>query len=227
LDRGGPESSTPGNWFCEYCTLRDVLVRAFARDSSQISGPAWLDNQRFHIDAKLPPATTRAQFREMLHKFLIDRFALAAHMESRVVTRYELAVANSGHKLRKSAERVPPAQQATAPQRPGLDADGFPKLGPPSDEPQIQTILGRTRMYFPRTSMKDMAEELSFKLGRLVVDTTGLEGQYDIGLHWTDDDSGPSLTQALRDQLGLRLLERKGPVDFVVVEHIEKLPTGN
>ncbi len=75
--------------------------------------------------------------------------------------------------------------------------------------------------------MKDMAEELSFKLGRLVVDATGLEGQYDIGLHWTDDDSGPSLTQALRDQLGLRLVERKGPVDFVVVEHIEKLPTGN
>jgi uncharacterized protein (TIGR03435 family) len=82
-------------------------------------------------------------------------------------------------------------------------------------------------MFFPRTAMKDLAEELSFKSGRLVVDTTGLAGEYDIALRWSDDDSGPSLIQALRDQLGLRLVEKKGPVDFLVVEHVEKLPTDN
>jgi uncharacterized protein (TIGR03435 family) len=227
VDYGGPGSSTPGNWSCEYCNLRKLLSLAFAIDDSQISGPPWMPNQRFHIRANLPPATTGAQFREMLRNLLIGRFALVAHLESRVVARYELAVAGSGHKLRKSVERVPPAQQTPASKQPALDADGFPKLGPPSGEPEILTIMGRTSMFFPRTAMKDLAEELSFKSGRLVVDTTGLAGEYDIALRWRDDDSGPSLIQALRDQLGLRLVEKKGPVDFLVVEHVEKLPTDN
>lgn len=187
-----------------------------------------MDNQRFHISAKLPPATTRSQFREMLRNLLIDRFALAAHLEPRLVPRYELAVANnSGHKLRKSLERVPTTQQATAPKRPALDSDGFPKLGPPSAEPEILTIQGRTRMFFPSSTMKGLAEELSFKLGRLLVDMTGLDGEYDIGIYWSEDDSEPSLEQALRDQLGLRLLEKKGPVNFLIAEHLEKLPTEN
>jgi uncharacterized protein (TIGR03435 family) len=227
LDRGGPESPTPGNWSCEYYTLRDVLVRAFAVDASQISGPAWMDNQRVHISAKMPPATTRAQFREMLRSLLTERFALKAHLETRVVARYELAIASSGHKLRKTVERAAPTQQTNTRQIPALDADGFPKAGPPSDVPEILTIMGRTRMFFPGTTMKEFAEELSFKLRTLVVDTTGLEGKYDIGLHWSDNDSGPSLPQSLRDQLGLRLVEKKGSADFVVVEHLEKLPTGN
>ena len=186
-------------------------------DGGQISGPSWLDGERFHISAKLPAATTRVQLREMLRNLLADRFALTAHLESRVVARYEFAVGGSAHKLRKPGERA----------RPGPDADGFPKLGPPSEEPEIRTILGRTRMFLPKATLKDLAEELSFHLRRPVVDITGIEGQYDIGLYWSEEESGPSLAQAFRDQLGLRFVEKKGPVEFVVVEHIEKLPTAN
>ena len=228
LDRGGPESSNPGSWSCEYYSLHNLLSKAFALDDSQISGPSWMSSRRFHISAKLAPATTQEQFREMLRNLMIDRFSLVAHRESRVVARYELAVGNRDRNLlRKSAERMPRTESASAPQRPALDVDGFPKLGPPSSEPEILTIRGRTRLFFPKTSMKDLAEELSMKLGKPVADVSGLSGKYDVGLYWSEDDSGPSLKEALRDQLGLRLSEKKGPVDFVVVDRIEKLPTGN
>ncbi len=228
LDRGGPESSNPGSWSCEYYSLRNLLSKAFALDDSQITGPPWMANQRFHINAKLAPTTTREQFREMLRNLLIDRFSLGAHRESRVVARYELGVVKSDRNLLgKSVERLPGTERAGAPRRPALDSDGFPRLGPPSSEPEILTIQGRTRLFFPKTSMKDLAEELATKLGRPVADVTGLFGEYDIGLYWSDDDSGQSLKEALRDQLGLRLSEKKGPVDFVVVDRIEKLPTGN
>src|SRR5277367_3680095 len=53
-DRGGPGSSDPARWSCEYYSLRDLLVKAFALYGFQILGPAWMDGQRFHIDAKLP-----------------------------------------------------------------------------------------------------------------------------------------------------------------------------
>jgi uncharacterized protein (TIGR03435 family) len=224
LDRGGPDSPTPGTWSCEYYSLRDLLAKAFALDQSQISGPPWMDNQRFHISAKLAPAASPAQFREMLRNLLIDRFALEAHLESRVVNRYELAASGNSRKLRQS---VPWPAAASAPTRPGLDADGFPKLGPPSAEPEILTIQGRTRMFFPGITIKELAEELAVKLARPVVDRTGLTGLYDIGLYWSEEDSGPSLKQAVGDQLGLRLTEQKGPVDYVIVQHIEKLPKEN
>jgi len=161
LDRGGPESTTPGSWSCEYCSLRDLLSKAFALDDSQISGPAGMQNRRFHVDARLAPATTREQFREMLRNLLIDRFALQAHVESRLATRYGLAIANRGPKLRKSVEHLPTKGTAAASSRLALDADGFPILGPPSGEPEIVTIHGRTSMYFPNTTLKDLAEELS------------------------------------------------------------------
>jgi uncharacterized protein (TIGR03435 family) len=225
LDRGGPESPTPGTWSCEYFSLRDLLSKAFAVDDSQISGPPWMENQRFHINAKLAPATTREQFREMLRNLLIDRFALASHIESRAAAHYELTVPDSGHKLRESGESLPRAEHARAPGRPELDAAGFPKLGPPTGEPEVLTVYGRTSMFFPSITMKDLAEILSFKAKKLVTDMTGLKGQYDIGLYWSEDDLGPNLQQALRDQLGLRLAEKKGPVQFLVVQHIERLPT--
>jgi uncharacterized protein (TIGR03435 family) len=85
-------------------------------------------------------------------------------------------------------------------------------------------------------------------LGRPVVDATGLKGQYDVDLKWIRDrllsekdkaeieeqvgkllepGSGPRLVRAVQDQLGLRLNSKKGSGEIVVVDHIEKVPSGN
>jgi uncharacterized protein (TIGR03435 family) len=96
-------------------------------------------------------------------------------------------------------------------------------------------------------TMEKLTGELSGQLRGPVTDLTGLPGKYDIDLCWSTDDgprvvapipggepaptdsapSGPTLMQALQDQLGLRLESKKGPVDFLVVDHAEKLPTEN
>jgi uncharacterized protein (TIGR03435 family) len=200
LDHGGPDSPTPGTWSCEYYKLRDLIAKAYSVDTSQVSGPSWMDDQRFHIQAKLPSNATNQQLREMLRNLLIDRFALKARVETRMLPRYEITVAGNTIK----------------PQKPSSSAD-----------PEVLTVGPRTSLFFPRSTIKDLAEELTAKLQRPVVDLTGLTGEYDLRLRWTEDDSGPGLAQALHDQLGINLTEKKGLVKLVVIEHIEKLPTPN
>ena len=69
---------------------------------------------------------------------------------------------------------------------------------------------------------------LSDVLGRAVVDKTEIAGKYDIALTWTPDelqgasDAGPSIFAAIHEQLGLKLESAKGPVDIIVVDHVEK-----
>jgi uncharacterized protein (TIGR03435 family) len=93
---------------------------------------------------------------------------------------------------------------------------------------------GRGRMYQPALTMEEFAEFLTGQMASPVTDATGLKGKYEISLYWTteplkaaDGDAGPTLMRALQEQLGLRLEAKKGPVDFLVVDHIEKLPTDN
>jgi len=88
--------------------------------------------------------------------------------------------------------------------------------------------------------MTDFATSLGSAVGNFVVDKTGLQGRYDITLHWTDDNGGsraqsdssslpedaPSLFSALREQLGLELKPGRGPVDMVVVDAVSE-PSAN
>jgi uncharacterized protein (TIGR03435 family) len=93
--------------------------------------------------------------------------------------------------------------------------------------------------------MEQLAKTCSGQLGRPVTDTTGLTGQYEIRLYWVSntgaaqppgkdggapaasDPGGPTLMQALQNQLGLRLEAKRGPVEFLVVDRMERLPTEN
>src|SRR5439155_70674 len=102
-------------------------------------------------------------------------------------------------------------------------------------------------------AMKDFAVDLSRQFGRVVVDATGLKDKYDFALSWTaemgtpgggppqtggaaptipvasipDGQSGLTLFAAIPSQLGLKLESKKGPVDILVIDHFEKIPTEN
>jgi uncharacterized protein (TIGR03435 family) len=89
-------------------------------------------------------------------------------------------------------------------------------------------------------TMEQLASNLGAQLGRPVTDATGLKGKYDFTLSWAvgsiggaapassaEPDNGPTLLQAIQSQLGLKLEQKKIPVDFLVVDHIEKVPTEN
>jgi uncharacterized protein (TIGR03435 family) len=91
--------------------------------------------------------------------------------------------------------------------------------------------------------MKSFAEyDLSMWVDRPVIDLTGLTGTYDFTLYWTPEypmvelnarpgaeaaEPAPTLLQALQDQLGLKLEARKSSIEVIVIDHVEKIPTGN
>jgi uncharacterized protein (TIGR03435 family) len=105
-------------------------------------------------------------------------------------------------------------------------------------------VNGHYRWTGVNVSMQEIVKVLSYYLGGPVVDDTALVGKYDINMTWTIDltgltDSaglplpevpgpyGPTLIKAVRDQLGLQVISRKGRGDIVIIDHVEKVPIGN
>lgn len=206
-----------GRFIATNATLKQLVGFAYDVRGEQISGgPRWLDSDEYNVEAK-PGSTTRipegfaasSTFRMMVRSLLEDRFKLSLHRESREGQIYELQVANGGPKLVAAATTIPS----------GL----FP---------------GRSRVDGKAASMSLLAKYLSGPTGRMVVDKTGLDGSYDFTLTWTaelrsapetpaaadaqPDATGPSLFTALQEQLGVRLQAARGPVDRVIIDHVEK-----
>ena len=112
---------------------------------------------------------------------------------------YELVVARGGAKLKT----------AKADESPGFEMD-------------------TRRIHSMAVPLEYLAANLAYLLGRTVIDKTGLAGKYSYTVTYTPDDAppadtnGPSLFTALQDQLGLKLESSKGPVDLLVIDHVEK-----
>jgi uncharacterized protein (TIGR03435 family) len=139
----------------------------------------------------------------MLQAMLADRFALKAHRESRELPIYVLTVAPGGAKMKKTA----------------ADGQGG------------NANYSSGKVTAREISVEALAANLSFAVGRPIVNKTGLEGGYDLMLDYAPEgadasDPRPSLFTALKEQLGLELAPGKGPVDVIVVDHIER-PTEN
>jgi len=90
-----------------------------------------------------------------------------------------------------------------------------------------------TAMTATGVTLSDLAMNLTFPLDRTVINKTGLTGRYDFRLQWTPDgvataptDAPPDLFTAIEEQLGLKLQAAKGPVETLVIDHVEQ-PTAN
>jgi uncharacterized protein (TIGR03435 family) len=184
----------------------------------------------FNLSVTIPEGTTKAQYYVMLQNLLIERFRLAVHHESREMPVYELVVAKGGPKLKESGDA--PAEVAPlTPAPPKLDKDGYPILNGRG----TSMMNGKARMFYPGWTTAQIAGLLSNHVGHPVTDATGLKWKYEFALTWaTDngsqqpsDDAGPTIFNALQEQLGLKLEPKKGQVDFLVVDHLEKMPTEN
>jgi uncharacterized protein (TIGR03435 family) len=196
-------------------TLRALLEVAYDLPETQMfGGPAWTTTDKFDLEAKsdakfseqmaaLSSDQGKQAKRQMLQALLADRFKLAAHTEAREMPVYALVVAKGGSKLVKSSV------SGTA----------------------LSGGRGRISIKGGDDSLAVLAFELSWRLGRPVIDQTGLEGRYGLTLTWTADDgaspasdasNGPSLFTAIQEQLGLKLEPTKGPVPVLVIDHAEK-----
>jgi uncharacterized protein (TIGR03435 family) len=194
-----------------------MMILQYAFDIPQtriLDAPGWLNSEKFDIEAKadtlddqlskLPSDEAKAQKRKMIQALLAERFALKLHPETRELPIYALVVAKGGPKLQDSKSN-------------GCMINGW------RAEISIQGCA----------SMTVLGEELAENLGRVVIDKTGLDGRYDIDLKWTpadsatsSSDSGPSIFTALQEQLGLKLESQKGPVQVLVIDHVEQ-PSAN
>ena len=216
--------------------LQSLIASAYNIKMDLVSGgPSWVNTKGFDIDAKvLPgegtghPELTEAQQRALLRALLIDRFHLKAHIESKILPIYDLTVAKGVPKM-----HVAPPQPRSEEDKPG-----YAKLGDLKERGSM--MFGPGHIQAHAYKMSSLADNLGFIVERTVHDKTGLTGEYDIDLSWTPEDQlqeasdkaatgtdlKPSIYAAVQEQLGLKLVPSKGPVDTLVIDHLE-LPTPN
>src|SRR5262245_7648759 len=228
--------------------LRMIIAMAYQlrqEDERLTGGPAWIRTEKFTIEAKAAAGVTLGSFLRvgappaglmMLRALLAERFQLMMHAETRELPIYALvtnADGRLGPKLTRSDVVCPPP--------------GSPQ---PSDAAPVCTFyLFFNRVVFRNQPIAQLTDVLSERMGRLVVDRTGLAGLFDFEVTWTPDQprpadapdrlrlcgqdidltggapfdaAGPASGTALREQLGLRLLSTRGPVDVFVIDHVER-----
>ncbi len=221
--RGSTFNFTPGGGLTiQNGTLRGIIESAYdVRDFQITGGPGWIDSAHYDIYAKTAaddpqmqaaaPEGRIPQTRRRLQTLLAERFQLQIYRETKELPVFALVLGKNGSKLKEAGE------------------------GPASGGQGIRAGCGA--MTGTRTPMTVLALVLSRQLGRPVQDRTGLTGKYDFQLQWTPDNGpcpappdggspgspdGPSLFAALQEQLGLKLEATRGPVEILVIDHIEK-----
>jgi uncharacterized protein (TIGR03435 family) len=200
-----------------------LLAYAYGLEWWRISGDT-SKGAIYEIEATHDPKVTDDELRLMVRSLLTDRFQLKVHWVTKEVNGYALTVANGGPKM----------LEATGTEMPGLpewlrgrsvDPSAMEELVVATHEGKgVGAITGR------RATMLQLSETLQRMLSTEVLDQTGLSGKYYFAFRYgTDADPDvpyPGLTGAIRD-LGLRLEKRKGPVEMLVVDHMETVPVGN
>jgi uncharacterized protein (TIGR03435 family) len=229
--KGGPGTSDPGIFICQNCTLYWVLADAYKIHSYDFSGPDWLQSARFDFSAKIPVGTTKEDFQKMSANLLTERFKMAMHRETRQIEVYDMTVAKNGPKFKESTPKDASKDNGQAgPLK--HDADGFPILRPGTS---MAMAPGHARLQSEDQTMAWFAEMLSNQLQSPAHDATGLTAKYDFAFSWSWEENAPGAREAaaadiisqLPAQLGLKLERKKGPVEVLVVDHMEKAPTAN
>jgi uncharacterized protein (TIGR03435 family) len=238
-ESGGPGTATPARYTERNLMMRDLIVRAYGVQNYQISGPAWVeketlfDGNRIDIDATMAPGTTKEQFRQMLQNLLAERFGLQAHRDAKEGLVYALVAAKGGPKMKANLEPPEAATERTG--LPPKGEDGFPRMPAGYTGMFVNVVSGRTRVKWMRSSMPSLVYWLSNMTRRPVFDRTELAGNFDftlefendIGASAADGESAPGIFAAIQEQLGLKLLAEKGPVETLVIDRVERTPVGN
>jgi bla regulator protein blaR1 len=243
---GGSLLKTPSGRFVALNVTPKLLIEyAYEMRDLQVSGgPSWINSERYDINAKMGDAPASLQtlnpdhppeeLRLKLQVLLADRFALKLSHQTKELPVYALIISKTGPKLH---EATVPELDLTNPNSPAPQAQATPNH-----------ILrsGPDRITAKGAPISSLAAALAGRVGRIVLDETGLKGTFDFTLRWTPDqppaatptgpagrnpsidsapppdNSGPSLFTAPQEQLGLKLESTKGPVDTIVIEHIER-----
>jgi uncharacterized protein (TIGR03435 family) len=230
---GGPGSTDPGRIAYGNIPLRRVLLAAYDLNNYQIIGPDWLNTLRYDVTATMHAGTAKPDLQAMLRNLLVSRFQMIMHRESRELPVYEVVAGKGGPKLRPASTEGAAAPEELAEVKPGTGKDGLPVVTLRSPGIVIETMNGRARITGHQVSIARLADFLSTRLDRPVLDRTGLPGIFDVVLYFRPDGVNadgavdPDIFVAIQEQLGLRLEARRSAVDLLVIDHAEKVPTSN
>jgi uncharacterized protein (TIGR03435 family) len=206
----------PGGRFTAKATTVKFLIEwAYGILPSQHSdGPSWLGDERYDIVAKASGNATDEEMRQMARSLLSERFNLKLHRETREVPVVAVSIGKTPPKL------FPPKDE----EKRSL------KMVPQMDESHKVVsyhVIG-TRFNFAQLNLT-----FARQLGRPILDETGMHGDFDFEIALTPDENAPSpidpshILNALRDQLGLVVKSQKAPIEYFVIEHVEKVAAGN
>lgn len=214
----------PGRLDARNLTVNDLIQQAYGVSALQLSGgPAWLSSLRFNVEARSQGSQSRDELLRMLQSLLADRFSLSLHREMRELTADVLVVAKSGPKLQPASDGQ------------SMDArDPIIQLrSSPSSERAVRLeVTGR------RVTLLYLANYLSSRMNRIVVDKTGLSGEFDFDAELAVDQTeaaNPSVPERdivthlfadLAPKIGLKLESRKALVEILVIDRLE-MPTAN
>jgi uncharacterized protein (TIGR03435 family) len=206
---GGPWIVTRGRFKAETGYVRGMVAWAHNVLGAQVKGgPDWVDREPYYVDARAEDSQAGPdQIRLMLQTLLKDRFKLAVHRETQQGLVYKLVVGKNGSKLQDAKSGLKNYINWTGP--------------------------GQVT-FTENTTLLGLINVLSSLLGAPVVDETGIRGTYNFSLQFTDprdlrprqSDSPPDLLDAVQEQLGLQLQATKGPVEVLVIDHMER-PSAN
>jgi uncharacterized protein (TIGR03435 family) len=202
--------------------LRNVIDNAYDIQAFQLSGgPDWINTDRYDIEAKAAGNPSWPEMKPMLRSLLEDRFKLKVHRETKELPIYVLGVAKGGLKLHLLTNEncIPPDRGNPTP--------------PPAN--YCGNNLSRGNGWTANNiGMSEAAGLLTAVLRRQVIDKTGITGTFDVHLEWApenlerptdnaaNDGTLPSIFTALQEELGLKLDSSKGPVEVLVIDHIER-----
>lgn len=216
--------------------------------------PGWVRTEQYDIEARAQGNPTKDQMRLMMQALLAERFKLSFHYESRPLPVYGLVLSREGKlgpQLKPAdgtcstsagdIQAINTLPQLPAPVGSQAAASQIPSIPCGVLTPVPPSVPGRMRIAGRKVALAFLAEMGSAPVtgvDRLIVDRTGLTGTYDMSFEFsprvngptppgfTPDETGSTFTEALQDQLGLKLLPQTGPVDVLVIDHVEK-PTPN
>jgi uncharacterized protein (TIGR03435 family) len=202
-------------------TMRNVSLKASIRwayhvTDFQVSGPDWLDSERYEIAGKAAGPATEEQLRLMMQALLQERFKLALHRQTKELSAYVLVVGKNGPKVHETKTE---------------------------GEASIDVNQRQLSVSVQRAPVSQLVEMMSNMLRAPVIDMTGLTGRYDITLNvakYAADmaargqsiESAPAdplalISMILQEEFGLKLEAKKMPLDVLIVDHAEKVPVEN
>lgn len=220
--KGGPGTQSPGRVTCSHAALVQLILAAYDITYDRVIYPDWVGlggrAGGYDVAATIPEGTTKEQYREMLQNLLRERFHLEVHREMRNATVYSLGIGKGRLRLTEAAS----------------GQSGSPSTWEMRD--------GHIHIVATHATMANLANSLSVLTVSVVQDKTGLTGQYRFELDFAPDPrwmakvNYPPQSDITKEvqtlssavaELGLKLDGLKAPVEYLIIDRAEKVPTEN